>query len=301
MRLLIKIIGVLLVVIVVAAAALYAVSANKLGKRYTVPDASFVAQASTEAHARGEYLSYMLGCHDCHGENLGGKLMGDAPPFSVHAPNLTPGEGGLGGRYTGADWSRAVRNGIGHDGRALFIMPASAYRHLSDEDMAALAAYLDRLPAVDGEHPGVTFKPLGRALVAAGALKPELVREPISISTAPAAGPNAAYGAYLASITCQHCHGPDLTGGPNPDPGGIPVPSLRPAAQWTQAQFAQAVREGVIPDGRQLSPEQMPWVAFSRLTDQDVTALYNYVRELANLPADASAPDTAWADTTATM
>lgn len=290
MRILLKTLGVLAVLLLVGAAGVYLTSESKRGQRYTAPPTALVISASSDAYARGEYLSQILGCRDCHGDNLGGKLLGDAPPFRVEPPNLTSGEGGVGIHYEAAEWERAVRHGIGADGRGLYIMPSSAYRNLSDADMAALVAYLESVPPVDGQHAGMTFKPLGRALLAFGAFKPEVITEAVLIEDAPVPGPTAAYGGYLSAITCGHCHGADLAGAPSLEPGGADVPSLRPAAQWTADQFSRALREGFHPDGRRLDPQIMPWPAFSAMSAADAQAIHNYVRELEGLPAVLPAP-----------
>lgn len=288
MRLLLRIVVALLILVVIAAAVIYILSEQRVGQSYMAPAVALaVAPATTpEVLERGEYLAGIMGCHECHGTDLGGKLLGDAPPFRIEPPNLTRGAGGVGAQYDAEDWERAVRHAIGADGRGLYIMPSSAYRHLSDADMAALIAYLESVPPVDGAHEGLVLKPLGRALVAFGALKPEVVEEAVSIAQAPVPGPTAAYGGYVASITCMHCHGAALDGGPNPDPAGPDVPSLRPAAEWTATQFAHAMRQGFTPDDRRLDPMFMPWPAFSTMKDDDVRALHTYLRSLSGLPAD---------------
>ncbi|MFV1986486.1 MAG: hypothetical protein ACC682_04355, partial [Gemmatimonadota bacterium] len=45
----------------------------------------------------GRRWSVVNGCRDCHGDDLGGAVMIDAPPFFVVAPNLTGGRGGVAG------------------------------------------------------------------------------------------------------------------------------------------------------------------------------------------------------------
>lgn len=287
MRLFLRIVGGLALLLLVAAAVIYVLSEQRMGHTYDVPAATLAVAATPDAVARGEYLAGIMGCQDCHGADLGGKLMLDAPPFRVEPPNLTSGEGGVGGHYDAAEWERAVRHAVGHDGRGLYVMPSSAYRHLSDADMAALVAYLEGVPPVDGARAGVVLKPLGRTLVALGAVEPEIVAEAVAVREAPTPGPTPAYGAYLASFTCNHCHGATLEGGPNPDPAGMPVPSLRPAAGWSAEAFARAVRQGFAPEERRLDPMQMPWPAFSTMTDADVQALYAHLRTLEGLPVHA--------------
>lgn len=47
--------------------------------------------------------------------------------------------------------------------------------------------------------------------------------------------------------------------------------------QWTEEQFARAVREGVRPDGAHLYPA-FPYTAYTKLSDANVSALYAYMK-----------------------
>ena len=66
--------------------------------------------------------------------------------LSIPTPNLTSGAGGVGATNTDEDWVRAIRHGVGHDGRALWVMPSLSFSRLSDEDLGALIAYLESRP-----------------------------------------------------------------------------------------------------------------------------------------------------------
>lgn len=61
--------------------------------------------------------------------------------------------------------------------------------------------------------------------------------------------------------------------------------------QYTQEQFAAALRRGVRADGGNLYPA-MPYTAYARLTDEDVAALYAYFMQGVQ-PVDQAAPATA--------
>lgn len=50
--------------------------------------------------------------------------------------------------------------------------------------------------------------------------------------------------------------------------------------RWSEPEFAHALREGVAPDGTQLYPA-FPYTAYTLLSDEDVHALYAYLRTLA--------------------
>ena len=74
-------------------------------------------------------------------------------PGHVVGPNLTPDVETGAGTWCDDQLARAIREGIGHDGRALFpMMPYEDFRHMSDEDLASVVVYLRSLaPAVHAE------------------------------------------------------------------------------------------------------------------------------------------------------
>ena len=89
---------------------------------------------------RGRHLvrTYSL-CQECHGDKLEGEVMEDDPVFGrVVASNLTSGKGGIGGRYTDVDFVRAIRHGVGDDGKGLVIMPSNYFTKMGDNDLGAL-------------------------------------------------------------------------------------------------------------------------------------------------------------------
>jgi mono/diheme cytochrome c family protein len=234
--------------------------------------------------ARGAYMAAaMPGCGGCHSSNPaanppvldGGKI--DAAPLAVfYPPNLTPG-GPL------KDWSdgevvRAIREGVGKDGKPLLLMPSHNLKNLSDEDVQALVAYLRSQPAVSTPTPEHNVMFLGVMLIGSGQFPPSNQPSVASV-TAPPMAPTAEYGRYLVNATdCRDCHGPKLDGTGTP-PGPPPGPSLVIVKGWTEEQFIKTIREGVDPSGHQLSDE-MPWKEYGRATDNDLKAIYAYLRSL---------------------
>ena len=92
---------------------------------------------------RGRYLFASRGCVDCHGANgAGHTFIDDANGLLVRGPNLTPGANSVVAGYRSADWDRVVRHGIKRDGRPALIMPSEDYNRFTDQDLAALAAYV---------------------------------------------------------------------------------------------------------------------------------------------------------------
>ena len=76
------------------------------------------------------------------GADLSGGVMMDAMPVGrMFGPNLTLGEGSVTREYTAADWDRAVRHGVGTDGRPL-VMPALDFQLMSDQELADIVTYI---------------------------------------------------------------------------------------------------------------------------------------------------------------
>jgi mono/diheme cytochrome c family protein len=282
------VLGGLIVVVLLAFLVLFITGGAKFNRTYEVAVNPVAIPEGEEAVAHGEHVFLTRGCVDCHGPNLGGTEFINEPSLAVlPAPNLTP--GGVGGTYTDEDWVRALRYGVGADGRGLLIMPSQYYTHLSDEDLGALIAYLKQIEAVDSDLPPRRVGTLGRILLATNQLPPpapEMI-DPNMDRTAPPAGETAEYGEYIVLTTgCQDCHGANLAGAvpPGSDPGTPLSPNLTPAGHlsgWTRDNFIQTLRTGVTPDGRSLDPERMPWPVAAYSTDTELGAIWAY---LASLP-----------------
>lgn len=276
-------VGVLAGLLVVAAGVAYALGRSRLARTYEAPSAVLTrVAASPAAVERGRHVMQMHACQECHGTDLSGKVFLDIPPVFLVAPNLTRGRGGVGSRYSDADWDRAVRHGLRPDGRSILpLMPYGLYNRLGDEDAAALIAYLRSLPPVDHEVPQTRVRLPGYAMLAfmsdstlRGGIDPDRPRTP-----PPPPGPTPAYGAYLASTACVECHGERLEGGQHPAPEAPPGPELSHAGAWPFADFARTVRTGVAPGGRKLS-EWMPTRYFREMSDTELRALHAYLRTL---------------------
>lgn len=286
------VVGGIVVLLVVVAGSVYAITERAFSAEYAVSPAPLepaVAGTNGDRLAHGEHLSHIRGCADCHGEaGGGGEFMDNAPMGLLWASNLTRGEGGIAGSYTEEDWDRAVRHGIGPDGKPLMFMPAYEYWPLSDDDLAALIAYYRSLPPVDRTIPESAPGPLARVLYLTGELpliSAELIDHEASRPPAPTPGPTEEYGAYLAT-GCTGCHGPGLSGGaiPGGDPNWPPAKNITPdmdtgIGSWSQADFARALREGVRPNGSEIDPA-MPVQATKHFTDTEVEALYSYLMDL---------------------
>jgi mono/diheme cytochrome c family protein len=282
-----RILGGLLGIIIIAAGVLYAMGRSKLGKSYVVaqPLVTFPEAADAALVQRGQHVMRIHACQECHAENLGGKVFLDIPPAKVVASNLTTGRGGVGEKYNGEDWDRAVRYGVRPGGKAILpFMPYSLYHQIGDEDMAALAAYLEQLPPVDNELEKSQVKFPGYLMLGMPTFK---VNE-FGDADAPKrpTGPTPEYGQYVASSICVQCHGDELDGGAHPAPDAPPAPSLYGYARQPVEVFAKAVRNGEAAGGRKMT-EWMPSRFFATMTDDEVRALYAYVVKLAAQPKPA--------------
>jgi mono/diheme cytochrome c family protein len=211
---------------------------------------------------------------------MGGKLWVDEPAFGrLAGVNLTGGRGGI-GDLTDADLERALRHGVGRDGRPLIFMPSEAYTAMSDQDLAALIGYLRSLPPVDRELPAPRVGPVARALYLGGnfPLLPVAVIDHGASRTTPVPGVTLEYGQYLATIGgCRGCHGLALAGDANPDAPDITVGRI---GGWTEEDFFRSLRKGQRPDGSAIDPAKMPWVRSGQMTDDEIRAVWTYLRSL---------------------
>jgi mono/diheme cytochrome c family protein len=277
--------------------------------------------------ARGEYLATAVsGCMYCHSElavgapgagityrrgyeGSGRSMASDGVPF-LHAPNLTPHPQAGTGQWTDDMIARAIREGIGYDGRALFpMMPYANLRSMSDEDLASVVAYLRSLPPLATAHPRPEIPfPVNRLINNVPQPLDSPVPEP-DLSTP------VKRGEYLTTLaSCVDCHTPMnergelLThlafGGGQPLSADGPRPAvasanLTPSASgipyYTEELFLETIRTGRVRE-RQLS-DVMPWAFYKGMTDEDIKAIFAYLKTLKPVEhyVDNSMPATACA------
>jgi mono/diheme cytochrome c family protein len=223
------------------------------------------------------------------------------------APNLSPDPETGAGNWTDDQLARAIREGVGHDGRALFpLMPYQRYRSMSDEDVASIIVYLRSLPPVKRRQPmteiGVPVRYLIRSV-------PEPLSAPVP---APDVSTPAKRGAYLMTIgACSECHTPqDDHGQPIPGMefaggfvfegpwGRVASANLTPDASgipyYDKALFTEVLRTGHV-KARRIN-QIMPWHAFGGMTDEDIAAIFANLTTLKpvvhHVTNDASVPPT---------
>jgi len=288
------VLGSLVGLLVLAFVVLYIIGTVKWnsirGKEYEVPVEPITIPTDQASIARGEHIATIRMCKDCHTENWSGQSDSVPGLITLSMPNLTPGAGGVGATNTDEDWVRAIRHGVGYDGRGLLLMPSRVWYFLSDEDLADLIAYLKSLPPVDNEPPKTELGPLGRVMMTLGQLPPEATVPDATVidhdaprPVAPQPGVTVEYGMYLAR-TCTLCHGSELNGQTIFD-GSVAL-NLTPGGEmkgWSEEDFIATMRTGVTPNGHQLK-DVMPWKYFGQMTDDELKAVWLYLQSLPALP-----------------
>ncbi len=294
-------------VLLIGGSVVHGLSERALEWRYAVvvqESGGFEIPVDPALIDRGRHLVTVVAqCTYCHGPDLAGREMADDPWIGqLSASNLTRGDGGIGARYTDADWSAALRRGVNPAGRSLLLMPSAHLAQLSDRDLAAVVAYVRQVPAVDRVLPERRAGWLTRVVVASG-LAPDLISAEQVSGLAPVArdipsAPTPEYGEYLVALGgCRVCHRGDLAGGLHPLslPGEPVPPDITPRGalgRWSRDDFARAMRDGRTPDGRTLDREFMPWPAFAGLEDLEVEAIWLYLRSRAAGSDPAPSADT---------
>jgi mono/diheme cytochrome c family protein len=280
----------------IAAAALIVLGQlgeRKMQRRIDVAVASVALRSDADSVARGRYVFMSRGCTECHGVNGAGKTFIEDPNgMLVHAPNITPGDGGVVKAYAADDWTRTIRHGVKPNRRPAIVMPSEDYARFTDADLASLVAYVRQLPPVNA--PGATVNlPLPvKVLYALGIVKDAAERIDHRLPPPPNAtdAPTARHGAYLVNA-CTGCHGPTLSGGkiPGTPPAWPAAANLTPGEGSVMARYDSAealatmFRSGRRPDGQAVS-SVMPFLALKEMNDTDVRALYLHLKTLAPSP-----------------
>jgi len=252
----------------------YAASALELGHEFTpasVPALTIPSEAADVAE--GKRLAQLVGCMHCHGESLGGQMLHDFPNIvRFVAPNASK----VLATYSDAQLESVIRRGVKADGTSVLFMPAEMFRHLRDDDVAKIIAYLRTVPAVEGTSEETEIRPLGHFLIAKGDFKPAaraIEAMPAPVNSFEAADP-VSRGKYLVMNLCSECHAQDLGGNVMAH-----SPPLAIAKGYTAEQFARLMSEGVGTGERTfelMSPTAK--ARFSHLTSEEVQAIYAFLQ-----------------------
>jgi mono/diheme cytochrome c family protein len=266
------------------------------------------ANAAAQGDAkRGQYLVKAGGCMACHTEEkkdavpfAGGRAL-KTPFGTFYGPNLTPDPQFGIGRWTEADFIRAMREGDRPDGSNFFpAFPYPSFTKISDADLRDLFAYLRSLPpsARKNQEHELRF-PFGWRWPVT--LWKWLFFTPGPLAPDPAATPEVNRGAYLVQALghCGECHTPRnflggskrsrfLAGGKGPDDKNIPNLTPTRLKKWSDGELKDFLASGLTPDG-DVPAEAMAEVirnTTGQITPADLAAVIAYLRTLPPLPEE---------------
>ena len=312
MRKVLLVVGVALLV-VIAGGAVFVASRQNL--RFDTPYPNVTRSSDSAIVERGRYIVRDVApCAACHGDPaqraafasgdavpLSGGFVFDIPPGQFYTRNLTPDEETGLGKVSDSAIARALRSGVGHDGRAL--LPFMEMQGLADDDLQAVVSYLRTQAPVRNPVPAHQFNLLGKVVKATALAKP------VGPSATPPVraprGASVGTGRYLAESValCWACHternqmtgaltGPRFGGTTGFTESDDPTHSWSPPnitsdpetgrlGKLTEDQFVARFRQGRVIPG---SP--MPWQAFSRMADDDLRAIYRYLKTVPPVKRD---------------
>jgi len=273
-----------------------------------------IASAEDGAAQRGRAVLEAAGGCTCHSDvkGGGGPLAGGRAlktPFGVfYSSNITPDpETGI-GRFSDADFVRAMREGFAPDGHAYFpVFPYTSFTGLSDEDVLALKAYLFTLAPVRRENRPHDAWPPFSWRIAAVAWR-WMFFEPGRFVPDPAQSPEWNRGAYLVTAVahCGECHTPrTLPGaldrsrwlaGSKDGPEGKLAPNLTPDVDtgiglWTKTDMIWFLQTGQLPDGDDTEGLMAEVIehGYEHVPESDLQAIALYLHALPAVRNDALA------------
>jgi mono/diheme cytochrome c family protein len=285
------------IVLLVLITGLTVVVLARQNLKYNAPYPDIHASGDSVVIARGKHLVFSSAhCINCHSPKnpdslaalgqdvpLSGGVLFDVGIAKIYSKNITPDkETGI-GRHTDGEIARVLRYGVHPDGTAVLdFMP---FHNTSDEDLTAIISYLRSQKPVRNEVPKNKLSIMGR-VINAFLVKPVGPSGNVPKSVTP--DTTAEYGKYLAiSVAeCNGCHTKrDLAGRFTGEPfgggneiEGLITPNLTPDSSgrifsWSQKNFIDRFRKG------KLHPKSpMPWYSFGRMTDDELKAIYNFLR-----------------------
>jgi len=309
MKTLLKRIGIGVPVFLALGAATIAVTVVvRENRTFDAPYPDIHASSDPAIIARGRYLvNGPAYCSACHGQIdpatgapvleiepwLVGGLAFHLPIGTIYARNLTPDEATGIGRYTDPEVARVLRSGVSPSGRVT--LPFMPFADLSDEDLTAIVSYLRSRPPIEHAVPANDINLIGR-MAKAFFLEPRGPTRPIRAQVP--RGPTAEYGEYLANAVanCGGCHtksnrrtgaaeGVSFAGGSTVEsrtspgtkfvtPNLTPDPETGRTSAWTEDQFVARFKNAAP------TASPMPWDQFKNLSEDDLRALYRYLRSL---------------------
>ncbi len=312
MKKLLKVIGVLLLVILLVLAGGITYITQALPKIPAPKDLK--VELTPERVTRGQYLAnHVTVCIDCHSSRDWSKFSGPIEPGSLGkggevfdqmmnfpgrfvSKNLTP--------FHLKDWSdgdlyRAITSGVSKDGHPFFpVMPYPYYNKLATEDVYSIIAYLRTLSPIES-HPEDSKADFPMNIIL------HTIPDTAHPMDLPMAG-DPAYGAYLVNASaCRECHtkmdhgkaiGEPFAGGfefkfPNGSvvrSANLTPDTLTGLGAWDKATFIRKFTEYTDSTYKPITVDWkagdfqtvMPWTMYGGMTEQDLGAIYDYLRSL---------------------
>jgi len=263
-----------------------------------VPAAAAVADE--DAVTRGEYLGRAGGCFSCHTAVGGKKLAGGralSTPFGTfYSPNITPdAETGI-GRWTDAQFLRALREGVRPDGANYFpVFPYPSFTGITDSDALAIKAYLFSLPAVRQQNrPHDVPFPFSWRFLQTGwkllFLTPGPF-QPAPTGVSPIIGgliwlprSRIAANAILPEISLGAARSDQRLAGTLDGPDGQLVPNITPdpdtgIGKWEKEDVIELLRTGTTPEQSKVKGAMRETIddGLKYLSDSDLEAIADYV------------------------
>jgi mono/diheme cytochrome c family protein len=285
------------------AGAILSVGYTVRKNRTTAPASKLTFERTPARLERGRYLVESLAhCFQCHsdvdyskpgaqpkpGKKGAGAVFAEEGMEWLVAPNITPDVETGAGSWTDEQFARAIREGIGHDGRRLFpVMPYMNFRNMSDEDLASVITYIRSIDPVRNVLPKTQIPEPAKA-----AIPPY---QPLtSAVSAPDSSNQVARGQYLVTMgNCVTCHTPmtpqgapmmkmafaggfHLKGPWGEVVGANITPDASGISYYDEALFIRTLRTGHV--GARKLNYVMPTGYFKNMSDDDLKAIFAFLR-----------------------
>jgi cytochrome c553 len=251
---------------------------------------------------QGKYLVESVTiCFECHSERdfskpgwpipprrvgSGRILGGEGSPNQIIAPNITQDAATGIGNWSDEEIVRAIKDGVGKNGRLLNPeMPSRYFHSLGDDEIQSVVLYLRSIPPVRNQLPEMAKYVLGKH-------PPTIAMDSIRLTNT---STMVMRGARLVRLAgCETCHTPanedgfihglEFAGGTvfrrgdqaaassnlTPDPSGI--------GYYNESLFLKVVKTGRA--GARPIFSAMPWHFYRNLTDADLRAIFAYLQAL---------------------
>jgi mono/diheme cytochrome c family protein len=261
-----------------------------------------VAAGETQVERGGYLVNAVMACDGCHTPRgpqgfdmskrfAGGSQVWDEKAYTVRGSNITPDRDTGIGAWNADDIKRLMIDGKRPNGVPVAPqMPYGFYKILTPGDLDAIVAYVRTVEPVRREVPPPVYKAEAHPVAIPGAEKSiglEVPTDPVK------------RGFYLATLAhCMECHsrrpdgvhdftnalgkgGHEMTG----PFGSVIVRNIsshkeKGVGAWTDSELRSALVEGKGRDGRPFKTPMARQIYFSKMTDQDITAIIAWMRTI---------------------